>query len=173
MDNYSISLHSSTTASSRFLFSFPSILKSSTAWNRSNEQVHSLVQNIPKPPLDFDFSPRQRQQQIHFFKLLQDRIVPLNNVDVYNANIITVCKYIYIYFIKMLANSFCISHLVPDKCSQLFQYLIESLLITHAECKLNHIGHLIYENHYENSDPNRTLNNSWCANLTHRRRSLP
>ena len=54
--------------------------------------------------------------------------------------------------------------LVPDNISELFQQLIESLLITHAECKLNDIGHLVYDN----SDPNRTLQGSWCANLTRR-----
>ena len=55
-------------------------------------------------------------------------------------------------------------YLVPDTTSELFQQLIESLLITHAECKLNDIGHLVYDN----ADPNRTLPGSWCANLTRR-----
>lgn len=32
--------------------------------------------------------------------------------------------------------------LVPDSCSETFQRLIESLFITHAETKLNMIGHL-------------------------------
>jgi hypothetical protein len=88
-----VSTAAATAVASSSSFSLPSILKSSTAWHRPNEQICSLVQNIPKPPLGFDFSKHQRQQQIHFFKLLQDRIVPPNNVDVYNADIITVCKY--------------------------------------------------------------------------------
>ncbi len=138
--------------------SMPSILMSSTAWYRPDELVRSLVQNMPKPPLDFYFSKRQRQQQTHLFRLLQDLIVPPNNANVYNADIINVCK----YFISLWQIHFSISYLGPDKCSELFRHLIESLLITHAECKLNDIGHL----DYENFDPNSALHSSWCANLT-------
>lgn len=54
--------------------------------------------------------------------------------------------------------------LVPDRCSVLFQQLIESLFITHAECKLNELGHLAEEP----SDPIQALHGSWCANLTRR-----
>lgn len=53
---------------------------------------------------------------------------------------------------------------VPNHTSELFGQLIESLFITHAECKLNKIGNLVYDN----ADPNHALRGSWCANLTHR-----
>ena len=56
---------------------------------------------------------------------------------------------------------------MPNNSSELFRQLIESLLITHAECALNEIGHLVYEV----SDPNCALQNTWCANLT--RHPLP
>ena len=57
------------------------------------------------------------------------------------------------------------SHLVPDNASELFGQLIESLFITHAECKLNQSGHLVNEN----IDRNRhAFQGSWCTNLTRR-----
>ncbi len=59
---------------------------------------------------------------------------------------------------------FCCFFLVPSKSSDLFHLFIESLFITHAECKLNEIGDLVYEK----SDPNSALNNTWCASLTRR-----
>ena len=83
-----------------------------------------------------------------------------------NINLFLKFEQKFIYFCRRH-----LSFLVPNKCSELFQCLIESLLITHAECKLNNIGHLVYETIYENSDPNRALHKTWCANLTHRRLS--
>ncbi len=59
--------------------------------------------------------------------------------------------------------------LVPDHVSKLFRKLIESLLITHAECKLNETGHLLSASRQSsNVNPNRLLENIWCVNLTHR-----
>ena len=60
-------------------------------WTRTDEEVRLLVANLPKPPLGFDFSYQQRQQQRHFFKGKKDYIVPFDNVDLYNADIITIC----------------------------------------------------------------------------------
>jgi len=76
--------------------SSPSML--STTWTRTDEEVHFLMENLPKPPLGFDFSTQQRQQQINFFKWLKDRIVPLDNVDLYNADIITICRLLIWFF---------------------------------------------------------------------------
>ena len=64
-------------------------------------------------------------------------------------------KLLYFYF------------LVPNNASKLFRKLIESLLITHAECKLNQTGHLVPDQS-SNVNPNRPLENIWCVNLTHR-----
>ena len=65
--------------------------RSPTPWARNDEQVRWLVENVPKPPLGFDFSIEQRRQQARFFKLVQDRIVPRDNVDVYDADIVAIC----------------------------------------------------------------------------------
>lgn len=62
--------------------------------------------------------------------------------------------------------------LVPDNASKLFRKLIESLLITHADCKLNQIGHLLSRSQVDDSssnvNPNDSLKNIWCSNLTRR-----
>ena len=54
---------------------------------------------------------------------------------------------------------------MPDNVSKLFRKLIESLLITHAECKLNQTGRLTDTNS-SNINPNQALEQVWCANLT-------
>ncbi|CAF1465715.1 unnamed protein product [Adineta steineri] len=118
-----------------------------TSWSRTDDEVLLLIENLPKPLLDFQFSADQYQQQTHFFKSLQDFNVPRDHVDLYNADIIAI---------------------LPDNCSELFTELIESLLITHAECKLNEFGHLVYEP----SDPNGDLHDSWCINLIRRHSQL-
>jgi len=35
-------------------------------WARTDDEVRILVENLPKPPLGFDFSNQQRQEQRHF-----------------------------------------------------------------------------------------------------------
>ena len=54
---------------------------------------------------------------------------------------------------------------MPDNVSKLFRKLIESLLITHAECKLNQTGRLTDTNS-SNINPNQAFEQVWCANLT-------
>jgi hypothetical protein len=125
-----------------------------------------LVGNVPKPPSGFEFLDYQRQQQSEFFKWAKDRIVPAYNADLYNADIVAICM----LFVALFCFSFYRSilyFLVPDNSSKLFRKLIESLLITHAECKLNEIGNMIQTN----TNPNRALRGTWCANLI--RRPLP
>ncbi|CAF1450870.1 unnamed protein product [Adineta steineri] len=122
-------------------FQYPS--DSTTSCTRSVENVRILVDNVPTPPLGYGFSTNQRQQQVQFFRSLKDCIVPLDKVDLYNADIIAV---------------------LPDHCSKLFRLFIQSLFITHAECKLNQMGHLVYEY----SDPNYILSDSWYTNLERR-----
>jgi hypothetical protein len=62
-----------------------------TSWDRTNEQIRSLIKNLPKPPLGFDFSMDQRQQQAQFFKFGKDHIIPRDNVDLYDADIVAIC----------------------------------------------------------------------------------
>ena len=59
--------------------------------------------------------------------------------------------------------------LVPENCSQLLCQTIESLLITHAECKLNTNGHLI-SNHRHSLEIEGLshTHHSWYKNLVGR-----
>lgn len=80
---------------------------STTTWTRNDTEVRTMVNNIPQPPLGYDFNHYQRQQQANFFKWTQDRNVPLHNVDLYNANIVAICmftlfilSFLYIFYIE-------------------------------------------------------------------------
>lgn len=135
-------------------------LDPSIQYVRTDEQANALVKNVPQPPLGFDFSVVQRQTQQLFFKLLIDRVVPRDDVNLYNADIVAIRR-----SRPSLGFSPFICHLVPDTASELFGQLIESLFITHAECKLNQTGHLVNENVDEHR---HALPGSWCTNLTRR-----
>ncbi|CAF1668966.1 unnamed protein product [Adineta ricciae] len=54
---------------------------------------------------------------------------------------------------------------LPNKSSELLRVFIESLFITHADCKLNQIGDLVYEK----TDPNVNIPNTWYKNVYYRR----
>ncbi|CAF4502957.1 unnamed protein product, partial [Rotaria magnacalcarata] len=53
------------------------------------------------------------------------KILPNQSIDLYNATIVAV---------------------LPESCSEMFRFTIESLFITHADTKLNTIGHMLNEN---------------------------
>ena len=63
-----------------------------TSWAHTDEDVRLIIERLPEPPLGFDFSISQRQEQQHFFKLLHDCVVPRDNVDLYNADIVAIYK---------------------------------------------------------------------------------
>jgi hypothetical protein len=71
----------------------------------------------------------------------------------------------------------CVIFLVPDHCSITFKRLIEALFITHAETKLNTLGHLDGSVVNNSTDNNHTNHSStaiindrghWCHNLVRR-----
>lgn len=131
--------------------SSPSNFDLLTTWHRKDDEVHRLIANLPEPPVGYCFTSYQRQQQANFFKWTQDRNVPLHNVDLYKPNIVAI---------------------LPDNASKLFRKLIESLLITHAECKLNQMGHLLTNHTTSTINPNRSLEKSWCVNIMHHPQAL-
>ena len=66
---------------------------------------------------------------------------------------------------------------MPDPCSITFKRLIEALFITHAETKLNTLGHLdgsIVHNNANNNQPDHSWTaiiidrGDWCYNLVRR-----
>ena len=67
------------------------------------------------------------------------------------------------------------SHLIPDNCSDLFYQTITALFITHAQTKLNTLGHLDGMPVFETSSPISTTTTQrivdpgdWCQNLIRR-----
>ena len=65
--------------------------------------------------------------------------------------------------------------LVPENCSQLFRYTIESLFITHAATQLNTFGNVLVDarapDPYPMNNPWLTRGKEWCQGL--RRRPRP
>ncbi|CAF1451534.1 unnamed protein product [Adineta steineri] len=115
----------------------------------------SSTNNVPSMPSDnYTFSAHQRLKQVQLLKDKRECIKPSLHLDLYNATIIAV---------------------MPDGCTPLFYHLIEALFITHAQTKLNTLGHLdgmIVENN-NSYDINARLVNvgqeyNWCQHLVRR-----
>ncbi|CAF1079108.1 unnamed protein product [Rotaria sp. Silwood1] len=81
--------------------------------------VQLLVEHVPVPPNGYTFSNKQRQKQQQFFQKLSSngnsgRL--WSPIDLYHAAVIAV---------------------LPENCSSLLREVIECLLVTYAEIKLN------------------------------------
>ncbi|CAF1457059.1 unnamed protein product [Rotaria sordida] len=91
---------------------------------RSKEDTQIYVETVPKPPKGFTFSNRQIMLQTQYFHKTQDRTLPNQDIDLYNATIVAV---------------------LPETCTDMFLYIIESLFITHVEPNLNTISNILNE----------------------------
>ncbi|CAF1358586.1 unnamed protein product [Adineta steineri] len=119
------------------------------------EIQNSLRNNLLSMPSDnYTFSAYQHLKQLQLFKDKRECLKPNLHLDLYNATIIAV---------------------MPDKPTELFCCLIEALFITHAQTKLNTLGHLdgmIVENNNSNNINARLVSdghdNNWCENLVRR-----
>ena len=119
-----------------------SIPTARTTNSRNNNNIEQCVDALPKPPTGYKFSIYQIRKQHEFFTMkLYERPVNYNFI-VYNATIIAV---------------------LPSNTSELFRRIVHSLFVTHAETKLNTLGHLFT---YCRNVP--VDQNIWCANLRHR-----
>ncbi|CAF1029938.1 unnamed protein product [Adineta ricciae] len=110
----------------------------------NDRTVARQLDSVPIPPAPYAFSYRQRQQQREFFERLATLPLgrsPYSTIDLYQAKIIAV---------------------LPNDCSLLLRYLIETLFIIHCETKLNMICPL-------GGDPERRYGPPfepiWCDNL--------
>ncbi|CAF1338839.1 unnamed protein product [Adineta steineri] len=113
---------------------------------RPENDAKYLVENLPVPPELFHFTDRQQYEQICFFQEMKDELLHPRldkNVDLYNATIVAV---------------------LPENCSEMFQQLILSLFITHADCQLNKSGRLITDINFHPYPVRR----NWCAGLCRR-----
>ncbi|CAF3932155.1 unnamed protein product [Adineta steineri] len=110
-----------------------------TASNSYDDKIQKYFNCLPKPPSDYKFSKRQIQKQYEFFIKEKYPTQPSLYYTIYNATLITV---------------------LPMDTSDLFRHLVQSLLITHAETKLNTMGHIF--TYLINGPISQGL---WCANL--------
>lgn len=63
-----------------------------------NLDIYTLIQNIPKPPIGYNFSHRQMKQQFDPILHLTPPTEPFQiNATLYNMSIVAVCKSSYIY----------------------------------------------------------------------------
>ncbi|CAF2260387.1 unnamed protein product [Rotaria magnacalcarata] len=95
----------------------------------NNHDIKTIIDAIPKPPFGYNFSRRQIAEQFHLLLHMADiNISSGNNVPLYKMAIVAV---------------------LPNPCSDTLRRFIESLFITHAECKLNQTGNLLDNNHHQ------------------------
>ena len=67
-----------------------------TQTTRSDESVRSCIRNLPSIPQGYEFSIQQRAQQFQYFKQKHDLTHVQNpTLDLYNAAVIAVCKYLH------------------------------------------------------------------------------
>jgi hypothetical protein len=59
---------------------------------RSIEQCLAFVTTVPRPPTGYTFSNRQIVLQTKYFHKTRDRDLPNEDIDLYNATIVAVCK---------------------------------------------------------------------------------
>ncbi|CAF4806483.1 unnamed protein product, partial [Rotaria sp. Silwood1] len=118
---------------------------------RSKGDCRVCVEAVPKPLNGYTFSNRQIMLQTQYFHKLRDKTLPNQDIDLYNASIVAV---------------------LPESCSDMFRFTIESLFITYADAKLNSIGNVLNENqnddHYPMNDPWFVRNSEWCQGLLRR-----
>jgi hypothetical protein len=110
--------------------------------DRNDPMVEARLRCIPTPPIGYRFSCRQRAQQYDYFIKGRDKQQPDVRLDLYNAKIIA---------------------LLPPQVSETFRQVVHAFFVTHAETKLNKLGHIF-------DDP-LSLNlesGLWCSQLVRR-----
>lgn len=61
---------------------------------RTKEETQELVRHLPDPPLGYDFSHRQREEQAQFFQMKKENCVFRSDfVDLYIYSMVAVCMY--------------------------------------------------------------------------------
>ncbi|CAF4150666.1 unnamed protein product [Rotaria sp. Silwood2] len=130
----------------------PIIFSEELSWTiRCKEDTRICVETVPKPPEGYTFSNRQIILQTQYFHKTRDGTLPNQNIDLYNATIVAV---------------------LPETCTDMFRYTIESLFITHAESNLNTIGNVLNENrnigYYPMNNPWLVRSDEWCQGLLRR-----
>ncbi|CAF4331922.1 unnamed protein product [Adineta steineri] len=120
--------------------------RSNNPYQRTTTNVAWCMNNLPSPPSNYQYSLRQKLEQLNFFRDRSD-LFTSRFLNLYNTTIVMV---------------------LPESASDEMGHLIQALLVTYAEPKLNRTVHDI-------NDPILTLtntNNDWCQHLIHPRLCL-
>ena len=142
-------------------------------FDRSDREIQTYIDHLPSPPRGCRFSQRQRDEQYLFFKNKRDLIPPSVHLDLYNATIIFVRKS---FTFRLKIDLSLLLYLVPEDCADFVRHFVESLLITHTECKLNTAGHLpstAMMDHHQYSLSNPLAHGLWFEKLVHPMFQLP
>ena len=128
------------------------VLSDQLDWNlRSIDDCRVCVEAVPKPPMGYMFSNRQIVLQTDYFYKKRDKTLPNQELDLYQASIVAV---------------------LPESCSDMFRYTIEAMFITHAETKLNTVGHVLNHDqptdYFILNDPWLIRGDRWCQGLLRR-----
>lgn len=103
-----------------------------------------FISHVPKPPQGYLFSKRQRAEQYEFFQTFNPKQSHLySTLDFYRMAIIAV---------------------LPHTCSTMLRHMIEILLVTHAETKLNPMNLLTSDTNLLYGLPYNE-ERIWCENL--------
>ncbi|CAF1203513.1 unnamed protein product [Adineta steineri] len=119
-----------------------------------NQRVENYLSHIPLSPVSYAFSYQQRQKQRLFFESIvpfstNEQSLPYSPLHLYKVALIVV---------------------LPDDCSMILRYILQSLFIVHGEPKLNMICPL-------GGDPEKRYGRAydlvWCAGLNHSLLTMP
>ena len=63
-----------------------------SSWTRTREDCRTCVEDVPRPSTGYVFSNRQVALQAQYFHKKRDETLPNNDIDLYNATVVTVCE---------------------------------------------------------------------------------
>ncbi|CAF3978273.1 unnamed protein product [Adineta steineri] len=120
--------------------------RSNNPYQRTTTNVAWCMNNLPSPPPNYQYSLRQKLEQLNFFR---DRLDFLTSrfLNLYNRTIVMA---------------------LPESASDEMGHLIQALLVTYAQPKLNRTVH-------DTNDPilsSTNINDAWCQHLIHPRLCL-
>ncbi|CAF1568975.1 unnamed protein product, partial [Adineta steineri] len=118
---------------------------STNSFQRSDNNASWCMNNIPSPPSNYQFSLRQKLDQWNFFQNRSD-IFTSRYINLYNPTIVIA---------------------LSESASDEMRHLIQALLVTHAEPKLNRT---INDSLLTSANSNN--NNNWYQHLIHPRLRL-
>ena len=129
--------------------------------------VRWCLDNLPPTPANYQFSLRQKIEQLDFFQHRLD-LYPSRFLDLYNVAIIMVCKCLNQPRNTHALQNHCVfySLSVPENFSDEMRHITQALLVVHAEPQLNRT---IYDKDNESIFSSIYWKKSWCEHLVHPR----